>query len=316
MRPLLVTGATGTVGAPLVDALVSAGASVRAASRRPRPSDGPASGGPGGGVEHVRFDLTDPTTWSAAFTGVETVFLLRPPQVADVRRDVVPALSAARAIGVRHVVLLSVQGADRLGVVPHAGIERWLRASGMGWTFVRPSFFTQNLAAVHGAQVREHDELLVPAGHGRTAFVDAVDVAAVAAAALLEPHAHAGRALTPTGDEALTYGEVATTLSEVVGRPVAYRAPGLLRYARTARAWGMPAAMVAVTSVVYSTARLGLAAGLTDDVLTLTGRRPATVRAVLERQRAAFVPGAAADGGTADEAGAPGAVARAGGSGR
>lgn len=283
--PILVTGATGTVGRPLVDALVAAGASVRAASRRP---DGP---GPGGrdGVETVRFDLTDPTTWSAAFTGVETMFLLRPPQVANVRRDVAPALRAARATGVRHVVLLSVQGAQRLKVVPHARIEAWLRTSGMAWTFVRPSFFTQNLAGVHGAQVREHDELLVPAGHGRTAFVDAVDVAAVCAAALLEPGAHAGRAWTPTGEQALTYEEVAATLSEVVGRPVAYRAPGLLRYVRTAHAWGMPAGMVAVTSVIYSTARLGLAASLTGDVLAVTGRRPATVRAVLERQRDAFV---------------------------
>ena len=285
--PILVTGATGTVGRPLVEALVAAGATVRAASRRPQPTSPSPDG-----VEPVRFDLTDPTTWSEAFTGVETMFLLRPPQVANVRRDVAPALSAARAIGVRHVVLLSVQGAERLRVVPHARIESWLRASGMGWTFVRPSFFTQNLAQVHGSQVREHDELLVPAGHGRTAFVDAADVAAVCAAALLDPAAYAGRALTPTGEQALTYDEVAATLSEVTGRPVAYRAPGLLRYVRTARAWGMPAGMVAVTSVIYSTARLGLAASLTDDVLTVTGRRPATVRAVLERQRAAFVPGA------------------------
>ena len=286
--PVLVTGATGTVGAPLVRALRGAGAPVRAASRHPgRP--GPSSGD--GGVEHVRFDITDPGTWSAGFTGVETMFLLRPPQVGDVGRDVAPALRAARAIGVRHVVLLSVQGADRLRVVPHARIESWLRGSGMGWTFVRPSFFTQNLAKVHGAQVREHDELLVPAGQGRTAFVDAEDVAAVAAAALLDPGAHAGRAWTPTGPEALTYTEVAEQLGEVVGRTISYRAPGLVEYVRRARAWGTATSMVAVTSVVYTTARLGIAAGLTDDVRAVTGREPVAVRPVLERERAAFERG-------------------------
>ena len=143
---------------------------------------------------------------------------------------------------------------------------------------------------MHGAQVREHDELLMPAGHGRTAFVDARDVAAVAATALLDPGAHTGRAWTPTGPEALTYTEVAAQLSEVVGRPVTYRARGLLHYVRQARAWGMPPIMVAVTSGIYTTARLGLAAGLTDDVRTVTGRAPTGVRPVLERDRVAFEP--------------------------
>ena len=286
--PVLVTGATGTVGAPLVRALRGAGAPVRAASRHPERSSHEDEGA---GLEHVRFDITDPGTWSAGFTGVETMFLLRPPQVGDVGRDVAPALQAARAIGVRHVVLLSVQGADRLKVVPHARIESWLRGSGMGWTFVRPSFFTQNLSKVHGSQVREHDELLMPAGRGRTAFVDAEDVAAVAAAALLDPGAHAGRAYTPTGPEALTYTEVAERLSEVVGRTISYRAPGLVEYVRRARAWGMPTSVVAVTSVIYTTARLGIAAGLTDDVRAVTGREPVAVRPVLERERAAFERG-------------------------
>lgn len=289
VSPILVTGATGTVGRPLVDALLAAGAHVRAASRHP------AATSPEQGTsrvddrfESVRFDLTDPATWSASFTGVETMFLLRPPQVANVARDVAPAMSAARAAGVRHVVLLSVQGADRLRVVPHARIEAWLRSSGMAWTFVRPSFFTQNLARVHGAQVREHDELLMPAGRGRTAFVDARDVAAVAAAALLDPRAHAGRAWTPTGPEALTYAEVAERLSDVLGRRITYRAPGLVGYVRRARAWGMAPGAIAVTSMIYSTARLGVAAGLTGDVRAVTGREPVRVRPSLERDRAAF----------------------------
>lgn len=277
---ILVTGATGTVGAPLARCLADAGAPVRAASRHPGPAGSP-------GVEPVAFDLLEPTTWAAALDGVEVVFLLRPPQVTSVRA-VEPFLWACVGAGVRHVVFLSVQGADRLRVVPHARIEAAIRRTGLAWTFVRPSFFTQNLAEVHGAQVRAHDELLVPAGHGRTAFVDAHDVAAVCAQALLRPQDHRGATWTPTGEEALTYDEVAALLSEVVGRPVRYRAPGLIAYARRARSWGMGAGTVAVTSVVYSTARLGVAAGLTGDVLAVTGHRPASVRDVLERDRAAF----------------------------
>ncbi len=280
--PILVTGATGTAGRPLVRALLAAGASVRAASR---------SAPPVAGAEAVRLDLADRATWPAAVAGVRTLFLLLPPRAAAA-----PFLEAARASGVRHVVLLSVQGADtRFGarVMPHARVERWLRTSGLAWTFVRPSFFVQNLSVVHGQQVREHDELLVPAGRGRTAFVDVEDVAAVAAAALLDPAAHAGRAWTPTGPEALTYDEVAARMSEVLGRPIAYRRPGLLAHAVRARRWGMAPVMVAVTSVVYTTARLGLASGLTGDVEAVTGRPPAGIADVLRRERAAFEPTAA-----------------------
>ncbi len=68
------------------------------------------------------------------------------------------------------------------------------------------------------------------------------------------------------------------------------RAPGPLHYVRQAQAWGMPPTLVAVTSGIYTTGRLGLAAGLTDDVRTVTGRAPTGVRPVLERDRAAVEP--------------------------
>lgn len=139
---LLVTGATGTVGRLLVDALVAAGAEVGAASRQPAAADPP--------VVPVRLDFADPTTYDAAFAGVETLFLVRPPALARPQRDLLPALSAARQQGLRHVVFLSVQGVERLRVVPHARIEQWLRDSGLGWTFLRASFFDQNLITVHG----------------------------------------------------------------------------------------------------------------------------------------------------------------------
>lgn len=278
--PVLVTGATGHVGAPLVATLRAEGAAVRPASRGNSDPDG------------VRFDFADPATWDAAFTGVRSMYLMRPPQVADVRRDLAPALERAREVGVRHVVLLSVQGAGKVPVLPHAAAERWLRRSGMGWTFVRPSYFDQNLVTVFGADIRDRDELVVPAGNGRTAFVDAHDVAAVAARALLDPVRHTGRAWTPTGDESLTWHEVAHVLSEALGRTVTYRDPGLRAYARHARGTlGFDPVMTAVTTVIHATARLGVAGHLTDDVRAVTGRAPVTLREFAERERAAWERG-------------------------
>ena len=270
---ILVTGATGNVGAPLVGLLRAAGAAVRPASRRVSAPDG------------VPFDFRDPLTWRQAFDGVEAMFLIRPPDVADVRADLLPALAVGRSMGLRHVVLLSVQGADRVPVLPHAAIERWLRRSGMDWTFLRPSYFDQNLSTVFAADIRERDVIAVPAGRGRTAFVDAADVAAVAAAVLLDPAAHRGRAWTPTGP-ALTYDEVAGLLSVELGRRIRYARPGIARYARHARAHlHMPPSMIAVTTALHTTARLGLAGFETGDVRAVTGRPPTTFAEFAHRER-------------------------------
>lgn len=273
--PVLVTGATGNVGRHLVELLSQSGASVRAASRN--------------GVAGVAFDFRDSRTWPGAFDGVESMFLVRPPDIARVAKELMPAVGYGRQAGLRHVVLLSVQGAGRVPVLPHAAAERWLRRSGLQWTFLRPSYFDQNLSTTFAADIRDRGEIMVPAGRRRTAFVDAFDVAAVAAAALLDPGRHVGRVWTPTGP-ALTYDRVATILSAELGRPVRYRRPGVLAFWRHARSvLHLPAGMAAVTTVLHTTARLGLAGFETQDVTTVLGRLPTSFAEFAHRERTAWL---------------------------
>lgn len=278
---ILVTGAAGNVGSVVVRELRAAGADVRLGSRKPR-LDRP---------DEVSFDFTDPATWCEAFTGVRSLFLVRPPAIGNVKQDLLPAIDAARDAGVEHVMFLSLQGAERNKVVPHATVETWLRRSGLTWTFVRASFFHQNLSTTHVGDVRDRDEILVPAGKGATAFVDAEDVGAVAAAALLDPGTHANKAWTITGPRALTYEEIAQVLSAELGRPIHYSRPGVLRYMRHARrVLEMPWGMVAVTAAIYTTARVGLAASLSDDVRTVLGREPRDFAEFAHRERGMWVP--------------------------
>lgn len=277
ISPILVTGATGNVGAPLVQLLRAAGATVRPATRGTTDPEG------------VRFDFADPATWDAAFEGVRSMYLVRPPQVADVRRGLMPAVEHGRARGLEHVVLLSVQGAGKVPVLPHAAAERWLRGSGLSWTFVRPSYFDQNLVTVFADDIRERNQIVVPGGDGRTAFVDARDVAAVCARALLAPSRHSEQIWTPTSQESLTWHEVAAVLSGVLGRTIVYRRPSLAGYVRHARGvLGFDPLMTAMTTVIHATARVGVARHLTDDVRTVTGRAPTTLREFALRERASW----------------------------
>ena len=269
IHPVLVTGAPGNVGTPLVDQLLSAGVPVRVAAR----SLESAARFAGAGAEVVRFDMTDPTTFGV-FEGVRRMFLLRPPAIADVDGVIGPVIDAARSRGVEHIVFLSIQGAERNRLVPHRAIEDYLRRHGPAWTFIRASYFMQNLATTHLADIVERDEIFIPAGrHSRTAHVDARDVAAVAAMALRED-GHEGQAYTPTGPRAMTYDECAAIMTGVLGRSIRYVDPAPWTYWRRMSARGMPIGMRAVTLGIYTAARFGMAATLTSDVLTLTGRPP------------------------------------------
>jgi uncharacterized protein YbjT (DUF2867 family) len=283
--PILVTGAPGNVGTPLVLELRALGAPVRVAAWDPDA----AARAFGPTADIVTVDIADPATFGA-FDGIERMFLLRPPAIADVKGVVAPALGAARRAGVRHVTFLSIQGAERNRLVPHRRIEDAIRDLGFDWTFVRAAYFMQNLATTHAADIRERDELFVPAGRrSRTAHVDARDVAAVAARSLVDD-GHAGRAWEPTGPEALTYDECAAHIGRAVGRPIRYADPAPWTYWRRMRSRGMPREMIGVTLGIYTAARLGLAARVTDHVKVVTGRPPRTF--------AAFAVDAAAAWGT------------------
>ena len=289
--PILVTGAPGNVGTPLVEELLRLGATVRVAAWDP----GAAREAFGDAVEVVPFDFTRPERFGSAFAGIERMFLLRPPQIADVDGVIVPALRAARAAGVRHVVFLSIQGAEKNRIVPHRKIEDRLRTSGLAWTFVRAAYFMQNLSTTHAPEVRELDEIWVPAGRrSRTAHVDARDVAAVAARALTED-GHEGRAYAPTGPAALRYDEIAAMLADELGRPIRFADPNLVAYWRRMRRRGMPRGMVGVTIGIYLAARFGLADGLTDDVERIVRRPPITMRQFVHDARSAWLaPGRSA----------------------
>ncbi|WP_440991732.1 NmrA family NAD(P)-binding protein [Haloarchaeobius baliensis] len=261
---VLVTGATGTVGSHVCTELVEHGDSiVRAAVRDPAGYDGPVD-------EVVAFDFTDPATYRAAFADVDSLFLVRPPAISRVARDVVPALAAAVGAGVEHVVFLSVIGADRNPLVPHAKIESWLSDSGVDTAFLRASFFMQNLLTEHLAEVRA-GELFVPAGRGETSFVDARDVAAVAAV-LLE-RSRTG-AYDITGPESLTYHEVAAILSAELDHDVRYREPSLVRFCWRRAQQDGDLRKVLVMAGIYTTTRLGFAGRVSADVRTLLGRDP------------------------------------------
>ncbi len=263
---VLVTGATGTVGRPLVTALLAAGEHVRAGVRDPD------SAGLTTGAEVVRLDFGDARTAAPALAGVDRLFLMRPPAISDVRAALGPLVDAARAAGVRQVVVLSVMGVNP--ALPHWRLERMVRQAGLPSTALRPAYFAQNLLTAFGKELREHSELRLGAGNGKVSFVDARDVSAVAAVLLTQTSPQPA-ALTLTGPAALTFDQAAALLAAELGRPVAYVSQGLWEHRRELLASGAEPAYANVQLVIDLTTRLGLARRVTPEVAGVLGR-PAT----------------------------------------
>jgi uncharacterized protein YbjT (DUF2867 family) len=209
---ILVIGGTGKVGRALVEELARRDVEVRALSR---------SGGPAGrpGVEGIRGDMSRPDTLAAAFAGVERCYPPHPARPDETEMGL-NALDAARAAGVERIVFQSVSHADDYPMIPHFAskvriLDR-IRESGVPWAAIFPSSFYQNDIALR-------DLILGPGfypnpiGSGGINRVDVRDIAAVAAAALLEP-GFESREVPAVGPDTWTGDSIAAVSPDLLGR--------------------------------------------------------------------------------------------------
>lgn len=212
---ILVCGASGTTGGATVAALVTAGAPVRALTRDPAAYAAPA------GVEVVAGSFDDADSLARALAGVERAYLVSNETEEGLDRRLA-FVDAATAAGVAHVVYLSSIGAglEELRFArQHGVVEERLRASGMAWTFLRPNGFMQNFLA-QSESMREQGALYTPMTAGAAvSHVDAGDIGAMAAAALIEP-GHEGREYDVTGPAAITDSAAAAAFGAAFGRGV------------------------------------------------------------------------------------------------
>ncbi|MEV1171197.1 NAD(P)H-binding protein [Nonomuraea sp. NPDC049784] len=225
MSTILVTGATGNVGRHVVSQLAEAGLDVRALVRDPERARLPER------VEVVRGDLTAPETLEPALKDVESVFLLWPAFTADHAADVVAAVAGHA----RRVVYLSADVPDEPETHYHE-IERLIRHSGLGWTFLRPGGFAANTLGWAG-QIRQ-GVVHWPYGQASRSLIHEKDIAAVAVHVLTSA-GHNGATYVLSGPEQLTQAEQVRVIGEAVGREVRWEdLPADVAREHLLAAWG------------------------------------------------------------------------------
>ena len=144
-------------------------------------------------------------------------------------------------------------------------------ASGIAHTFLRPNSFMQNWVNYSAAQLKA-GTFYAPHGTGAQSVIDTRDIAEAAAVVLLNPAAHAGKAYTLTGGQALTDAQMIEVIGRAAGHPIAY--VDVPESAARENMAGMPPVMIDWFMSLNQVIKQGWAAGVTDDVLRLTGHAP------------------------------------------
>jgi uncharacterized protein YbjT (DUF2867 family) len=280
---VLVTGATGNTGRPLVEELLRRGASVRAMVR---PGTDPSR--LPDGVELVEADLDDAAAVAAALEGVDRAYLVtRSSERAEAQQ--LQFVELAAEAGISHLVKLSQYAATADSPVRflryHAAVEQRIRELGIPFTFLRPNLFLQALLDF-GPVVQGMGVLPAPIGEARVSVVDVRDIVAVAAAALTEP-GHEGATYTITGPAAVTHAEIAAAISRATGQEIAFADLPPAAFEEQLRAM-LPPWQLAGLMEDYAHYARGEAAAVSPDVAAVTGRPARSMEAFFTEHAAAF----------------------------
>ncbi|MFN8610704.1 MAG: SDR family oxidoreductase [Vulcanimicrobiota bacterium] len=282
---ILVTGATGTNGRQIVQALREAGQPVRALLREPDRAQALASLG----ADLCPGDFNQPNLLRKALQGVERALLLTPVTEAAEEWSG-NFVQLAQAAGVAHLVRFSGMGANLEAPVEilrqHARADQQLKNSGLQWTLLQPNSFYQNLLwAADG--VRTQSRLYQLMGQARQSLVDVWDIARVAVAALTGP-GHHGQVYTLTGPEALAMGEIAERLGQLLGRSISYVPLGAAQVRQQMLDSGAPDWNAREVTALLEYFAEGRAAEVTSTIEDVTGRPARSVTDFLKQSLEAF----------------------------
>ena len=220
---ILLTGITGNIGGATARALLAKGVRFRAMVR----DLAKASAWADQGVELVQGDFENPESIHRALQGVDRALLVLPNGEVQERLEL-SFIRTAKAAGLPWIIKLSSPEAVRGTTSPiplaHIAAEDAIMASGMKWTFVRPSFYMQNFrGSVKTAKAT--GKLSMPMGHGTVAVTDNNDAGLFIAHVLTDADAqrHHGQCYDITGpDPVMTFHDIAKIIGEVIGQPVVY----------------------------------------------------------------------------------------------
>jgi len=282
---ILLTGVTGKTGGATAKALLGKGVPLRAIVRNAEK----AAALKDAGVDLVVGDVTDRAVVDKALKGVERALMVMPNGETQLDSEK-QFIDAAKAAGVKLLVKMSSSeaAADAKAPIPkvHYQAEQYLRASGLGWTLLKPNFFMQNMLGSAGT-IKEQGKFFLPMADGKTVMTDVRDIGAVAAV-VLTGAGHAGKSYDITGPEILSFHDVAARLTKVLGRKIEYVHVPMPAYRQTLSKFLTNAWHLNAVCELFQEIADGHDLHLSDSVQKLTGKPPISLEQFIRDHQAVF----------------------------
>ena len=297
---IIVSGASGQFGHAAASQLLDAGAEVIALSRTPEKLADLAKRG-----ADVRFaDFDDPASLVQAMAGGEKLLLISTLRVGTRVEQHRAAVEAALAAGVKHVVYTSVVGG---GLAEHPGVEQkdhydteqLIKASGLNYTLLRNSLYAEAVATAMAIPALAAGSKPDNADHGKVAIVSRDDCVAIAVGVLTQD-GHENKAYDVTGPELLSIPQAVEMIAEMAGKPIALEHvddEGMYRYFDSLGVPRKASDVVPDGPIPWASEgmvtfgqsiREGLFAVCSDDVEQITGRKPRSLRSMLDQYSGAW----------------------------
>jgi len=283
---LFVSGASGHLGRLVLKALAERGydGKIVAGTRDPKKLADVT------GVEVRAADFNDEAGLTKALAGVDRMLLISTDEIGTRLAGHLRAIAAAKAAGVKEIIYTSMPTPEAPSAITfapeHLGTEEAIKASGLAYTILRMTWYTENLLGSLPPNLASGQWYTSSAG-GKTSYVTREDCARAAAGALLQPATN--QILTVTGPEALSAAEIAAIASDVTGKPLTVIDVTDEQLAGGAKAAGVPDFVIDNFIVPFDrNAREGKVASVTEAVEKLWGAKPTSVRTFLAANKAAL----------------------------
>lgn len=280
MNTILVTGATGHFGKAVIESLAKKNVTASALVRNEAKA---------AGLKNIRIGNYDNyESLVKAFKGIDKLMFVSGSDVAVRVPQHENVVKAAKEAGVKHVVYTSFLSKNETSSSPiamvseaHLKTEKWLKESGMAYTFMKNNVYAEYIPVTIGDKVLETGTIYEPAGDGKAAYVLRTEMAEIAANILTSP-GHEGKAYNITNEKSVSYHDIARIISEASGKKITYISPTPEEFSKTLRGFGIPAPIVDVITGFELAKAQGELDITGDTVEKLLGRKPTSVEKYLK----------------------------------
>ncbi|MCW7479664.1 NAD(P)H-binding protein [Leptospira kanakyensis] len=265
---VFVYGGSGLVGGHLVEELVKGGHEVYAGSRKPESQKSSAN------LHWVFADSSELTKGLEVLEKVDAAYFLSPPGQTNQYEILSPWIEKAKQVGLKKLVLMTAMGVEHAPPeAPFRKTEILLEGAGIPWNIIRPNWFMQNFHTFWISGIKQDGKIYFPGGNAKTSFIDARDIASVAAT-LLTTTKNQNQAFTLTGPESIDHFEVAKHLTKVSGKEIGYVDVDPKVFESSLVSAGLSKDYAAFLVMIAGALKEGFSAPILDTVKTLTGKEP------------------------------------------